>query len=185
MKKILYILLILSVMGCKVKKVDVNKREEITEKVSEIDKKIDNATVIETKTVYTELSEKDIIEAIKNLNISYEGKEVSDKLDILLQKSEQGGTKMSFSGIGTATYNESYKRDIESLQTTLIKRQDSIFNQVLNEITKQNEELLKKYLEKTKAVKVTGFQFGFYLMVFGIVVVLAALAFIAKKFSWI
>ena len=181
MKKIILILILLSALGCKVKQIDTLSKEDKVENVSET--KTDTSYVKEYVVKETEesLTKEEVVSIINSLSVSYDGKELSDKMDILLHK-DSLGTKVTFSGIGKANYKEDYKKDLKQLQEILIRRQDSLFSNLLKEVSYKNEQLLKESYIKEKDVKVTGFQFGFYITAFFIIVVIVALLLIYLKF---
>lgn len=156
-----FLFTLLFMVSCKTKQVVISKEKEQIEQTENQSEKTDNDVNQSVVSYQSENELKELKELISNLTIQYDGSELEDKLDILLKKSEDG-TKISFSGKGTANYNESTKTEFESLKTELFKRQDSLFEQVLNSIKSYELELSKNHYSKDKEVKVTGFQFGIY-----------------------
>ena len=133
-----------------------------------------------------ELSEseiKELKEFISSLNISYDGKDVNDKLDVLLKKLADGTTQLTLQGKGTANYNESNKTQFEALQKYFKAYQDSI-----QEVNAKNQEQLKNDLfvridERTKQVDSKTFTPVVWLII-GLAVIFGMfLSWVSKQFK--
>lgn len=177
-----FLMILLLFTSCKTKELTVHKSlEEVKNDLVEISKADQNA-VVKNESEVTENEVKELVSLLQNLNIGYDGKELSDKLDFLLKKTDEG-TKITIQGKGTANYSESYKKEFESLKSSIFKRQDSLYyiqSASLNSLKADIYQFLKT---KDKDVKVKGFQAGAYITIGLVLVVLAILAWIAKRFK--
>ncbi|MFJ1328159.1 hypothetical protein [Capnocytophaga canimorsus] len=169
MRNILIILAIaccLIPIACKTKHVTTRQEEQKTELAERLIQQEESTqkSSVSSEEIQTEI--KELQELISNLNVSFTGSEIDDKLDILLKKTNEG-TKLTFQGKGNVNYSESIKSEFESLKNEVLKRQDSVFT-TLNIKLSDFELKLDHYLKtKDKEVKVRGFSFGFGAMIFG------------------
>ena len=127
MKKILIIFVCLSwLTSCRTKKVTTHQEEQKTELAERLIQREENTqkNSVSSEEIQTEI--KELRELFSNLNVSFDGKELDDKLDILLKKTSEG-TKLTFQGKGNVNYSENIKSEIESLKNEVLKRQDSVF----------------------------------------------------------
>lgn len=133
-----------------------------------------------------ELSEtelKELKEFISDLNISYDGKDVNDKLDVLLKKLADGTTQLTLQGKGTANYNQSDKTQFESLQKYFKHYQDSI-----QQVNAMNQEQLKNDLflrinGKAKQVDTKTFTWQVWFIIGLAVIVGMFLNWVSKQFK--
>src|SRR5690606_17389416 len=110
MKKLLFILVsivfLTSGTSCKNKQVAVQteKQNHFVDATEMVEKQ--ETEQVSTETVIASNEVKELTELLQNLNVSYSGQDLNDKLDLLLSKTEQG-TKLTISGKGTANYSDS------------------------------------------------------------------------------
>lgn len=160
MKKILIIFVCLSwLTSCRTKKVTTHQEEQKTELAERLIQREENTqkNSVSSEEIQTEI--KELRELFSNLNVSFDGKELDDKLDILLKKTSEG-TKLTFQGKGNVNYSESIKSEIESLKNEVFKRQDSVFTTLNLKLSDFELKLDHYFKEKDKQVKVKGFTFG-------------------------
>lgn len=161
MKKylIIFLLLLGGATACRTKKVTTHQEEQKTELAERLIQQEENTqkNSVSSEQIQTEI--KDIRELISNINVSFDGKELDDKLDILLKKTSEG-TKLTFQGKGNVNYSENIKSEIESLKNEVLKRQDSVFTTLNLKLSDFELKLDHYFKEKDKQVKVKGFTFG-------------------------
>jgi hypothetical protein len=178
-----FLLLLLAMTSCRTKQVDSSKSETI--KQHEILEQVEKNNVVQIASE-KEVNEKhieELKEVISSLNINFEGKTLEDKLDVLLKRTPEGGTKLSFSGVGSASFKQDEKIDIARLEMNLMQRQDSLFVQLLNELWLKQELLNKMEHSKDKNIKSRGFKFGAY-FIFGFIVLFLVLVWrVYRKFT--
>lgn len=168
--------------GCKTKELAVSKTlDEVKINLKE-GTKTDVKTEVKNTTEVSEAEVKELYSLLQNLNINYDGKELSDKLDFLLKKTEEG-TKLTIQGKGTAKYSENNKLEFESFKSEIFKRQDSLYRLQAQEMTLLRADIYQFSKEKHKQVEVKGFQFGFYFWLFLIIIAILILSWISKKFK--
>lgn len=169
MKKIILFLLVLVLAGCKTKEVvtstEKTAQKENTETVLQVSQ--DSQTVVASEQRQTEV--KELKELLSELNISYNGQNVDDKLGVLLSQTKQG-MQLSISGTGSASFKETTKQEFEALQLFIIKRQDSLHNIQINALNQLKSELYAEFKIKDKDVKTKGFTVGFWITIILIVV---------------
>lgn len=160
-----FILLLSSVLiGCKTKQVTTDK---ITvEQTQDYDylALIDFIKQNQSTKELTESEIKAFMEAFSALNVQYDGKNIEDKLNVLMQKTEQG-TQMTLSGIGKVNYTEETKKLFESLEKRLISRQDSIASVQLDELQSLKNDLYTKIDTKQKQVDNKTFTWQVWLII--------------------
>lgn len=180
---ILALLLVFYLSGCKSKQVTADKtrveQKQNYDHLAVIDFLKKNQSTKELNE--TEL--KELKEFISDLNISYDGKDINDKLDVLLQKTANGGTQLTLTGKGTANYTESNKSQIESLQKYFKFYQDSI-----QEVNTRNQEQLKNDLfvrinEKNKQLDSKTFTPGMWIAIIVTVIVMLCLTWLKNQFK--
>lgn len=165
------ILICFSINGCKVKQVTRDKTKV------DYSQNYDHLALIDfiNKNQQTkELSEteiKEFKEFVSNLNINYDGKDLNDKMDVLLKKLADGTTQLTLQGKGTANYNQTDKTQFEALQKYFKSYQDSI-----QQVNSRNQEQLKNDLfnridERTKQVDSKTFTWQLWLLI-GLAVVI-------------
>lgn len=183
MKKIFIILVCFSLFtSCRTKKATTHQEEqktEFAERLIQQEESMQQTSVI-SEEIQTEI--KELQELISNINVSFEGKDLEDKLDILLKKTNEG-TKLTFQGKGNVNYSESIKSEIETLKNEVLKRQDSVFT-TLNIKLSDFELKLDHYLKtKDKEVKVKGFTFEvwIYIIVGSILLIISGVGFMRLK----
>lgn len=178
---ILMIAICLLFSSCRTKKVTTHQEEQKTELAERLIQQEENTqkNSVSSEEIQTEI--KELQELISNLNVSFDGKELDDKLDILLQKSADG-TKLTFQGKGNVNYSESIKSEIESLKNEVIKRQDSVYTTLNLKLSNIKLKLDHYFKEKDKEVKVKRFTFGIYFYVVIAIAVILVLFYLKKKF---
>src|SRR5690606_23715709 len=119
---------------------------------------------------------------LQNLNVSYSGQDLNDKLDLLLSKTEQG-TKLTISGKGTANYTDNQQSNIESLKVALYTRQDSLHNIELSYVQDLNAKIDSYIKSKDKDVKTKTFTPAVWLIIGLAVVVGMCLNWVSKQFK--
>jgi len=126
-------------IGCKTKQVAIEKsRSEETTKYDHLAQ----FDYLEKNQVTDEINDSEIKELkqfISNLNISYDGQEISDKLDVLLQKTASGAMQLTLAGKGIVHYDESSKIHFETLKKNIKSYHDSIL-----QVNIKNQEQFKK-----------------------------------------
>ena len=176
MKKILIIFVCLSwLTSCRTKKVTTHQEEQKTELAERLIQREENTqkNSVSSEQIQTEI--KDIRELISNINVSFDGKELDDKLDILLKNTSEG-TKLTFQGKGNVNYSESIKSEIESLKNEVLKRQDSVFTTLNLKLSDFELKLDHYFKEKDKEVKVKGFTLGAWTYIIaGVILLMIAL----------
>ena len=177
-----FLAVLLLMVSCKTKELTVQKSlEEVKAELVETSNE-NTSSDVKTESQINENEVKELVSLLQNLNIGYDGKELSDKLDFLLKKTDEG-TKLTIQGKGTANYSETNKKEFESLKIEIFKRQDSLYNLQSSAINSLQADIYQFSKEKDKQVEVKGFQFGFYLWLFFIVVAILILRYIAIKFN--
>lgn len=176
------IIIVLCLVSCKTS--DLNKHKTLEEVKADLVENKQEAKKAEVKneSQINESEVKELVSLLQNLNIGYDGKELSDKLDFLLKKTDEG-TKITIQGKGTANYSESYKKEFESLKIEIFKRQDSLYNLQASALNSLRADIYQFSKEKDKQVEVKGFQAGTYITIGVVLIVLAILAWIAKRFK--
>ncbi|MDO4782984.1 MAG: hypothetical protein Q4A09_07210 [Capnocytophaga felis] len=180
MKKIIWLMSIafcLIPIACKTKQVTTHQEEQRTELAQRLIQQEESTqkNSVSSEEIQTEI--KELQELIANLNVSFEGKDLEDKLDILLKKTNEG-TKLTFQGKGNVNYSESIKTEIERIEKELLKRQDSLFLRIETQ-QQQIRQKLDSYLKtKDKEVKVRGFTFGAWVYIVAGLVLLAVAGFL-------
>lgn len=157
----LFLLALVMLAGCKTKEV-VTSTEKTTQKENTetvLQASQESQTVVASEQWQNEV--KELKELLSELNISYNGQNVDDKLDVLLSQTKQG-TQLSISGTGTARFKETTKQEFEALQLFIIKRQDSLHHIQINALNQLKSELSTELKAKDKAVRTKGFTFGFW-----------------------
>lgn len=184
MKKLRFILvsICLLLIGCKTKQVAVHTEKQ--NQVADISNMVENREVSQTanQSATNTAEIKELTELLQNLNVSYAGEDINDKLDLLLSKSENG-TKLTISGKGTANYSDSQKTNIESLKTALYTRQDSLHSVELNYLQDLNAKIDSYIKEKNKDAKTKGFQFGFWAVLAVCLSIWIVLNLVLKRFK--
>ena len=176
------IISVLLLVSCKTTDLTKSKTlEEVKADLLDISKE-DTAGEVNTKSQINENEVKELVSLLQNLNIGYDGKELSDKLDFLLKKTDEG-TQITIQGKGTANYSESYKKEFESFKIEIFKRQDSLFNLQFEGMKSLQADIYAFSKSKDKTVEVKGFQAGTYITIGVVLIVLAILAWIAKRFK--
>lgn len=171
MKKLGFILVsVLLLTGCKTKQVTVAKEREnhfvdVNEMVESREK-----TEVSKQTTSFANEVRELSELLQNLNVTYAGEDVNDKLDLLLSKTDQG-TKLTISGKGTANYNESNRQELESLRKELLTRQDSLHDVELRHLQDLQAKIDSYIRTKDKDVKTKTFTPVVWLII-GLAVVL-------------
>lgn len=154
-----YIFILLLLFSCKTKQVDF-KKETIKDK-TEIDSSVvvRDTVFVQKKQVNTLEETKQLLQLMQQLNVAYDGKQLDDKLDLLLKKTNEG-TRLTISGKGKANYTEQQNKQLEAFKLEIVKRQDSLSIRHKNEVSilRKEIDIIKK--SKDKTVKVIGFQFG-------------------------
>lgn len=177
-----FLLLLLFMTSCRT--VDTTKHKSLEEVKADLveTSKTDQKAEVKTESQINETEVKALMSLLQNLQIGYEGKELEDKLDFLIKKTAEG-TQVTIAGKGKANYTETSKKEIESLKKELFQRQDS-FNNLQAEMMKSLQADIYIFSKsKDKEVKVRGFQAGTYITIGVVLIVLAVLAWIAKKFK--
>lgn len=177
------LLLVFYLSGCKSKQVTADKVQvEQTQNYDHL-ALIDFIKQNQSTKELNETELKELKEFISSLNISYDGKDINDKLDVLLQKTANGGTQLTLTGKGTANYNESNKTQFEALQKYFKSYNDSI-----QEVNAKNQEQLKNDLllkidERTKQVDSKTFTPGMWIAIIITVIVMLCLNWVSKQFK--
>lgn len=177
-----FLAVLLLMVSCKTKELTVQKSlEEVKAELVETSNE-NTSSDVKTESQINENEVKELVSLLQNLNIGYDGKELSDKLDFLLKKTDEG-TKLTIQGKGTANYSETNKKEFESLKIEIFKRQDSLYNLQSSAINSLQADIYQFINTKDKDVKVKGFQAGAYITIGVVLIVLAILAWIAKRFK--
>jgi Flp pilus assembly protein TadB len=180
MKVLGYIALVMIVFGCKTKTVTVEKtrEKEIEEMQSHFDSMFQQSIkyqldwqksqlAINSNLVLTSVSEKDSSGARKPFH--YKRFVDGDlKEEIFLEGGE----------INTQTETKETKASEKKEESKVKKGRIEVD-------VGQKKAIMKNKKKKAKVAKVKGFQFGFYLWLFALIIVLVILAWIAKKFKLI
>lgn len=114
---------------------------------------------------------KEFKEFVSNLDISYKGEELNDKLEILLNKNNDGG-KLIIQGKGNVNYTENVKLELNNFKRELLKYQDSIFDRLAVRLYDIEQEIHQKEHIREKEVNERGFEFGFWFWFLLVVVVI-------------
>lgn len=186
MKKVLFILvsIVFLALGtsCKTKQVNTGKlRVEQKENV-------DYSTLLnylQNHQSTKQLSESEIkafMQAFNSLNVQYDGKNIEDKLNVLMQKTDQG-TQMTLSGIGKVNYTEENKKMFESFEKRMFARQDSIASVQLDEIQSLRSDLYTKIDSKQKQVDSKTFTPGMWITIIVTVIVMLGLTWLKNQFK--
>jgi hypothetical protein len=178
-----FLLLLVTMISCRSKQVQSSKFE--LQKEHEIMEEVQKNNVIETS-IQKEFNENQIQElltVISSLNINFEGKTLEDKLDVLLKRTPEGGTNLSFSGVGSASFKQDEKIDFSKLEKSLHMRQDSLFVDLFNKLSLKQEQINEQKQTKDKNLQVKGFLFEGYLILGLIVLFLVLLWWLKRKFK--
>jgi len=142
-----YIITILLLASCTTTKTKTQNLEK-TQKTTSIDTLYtQNKTSIQTQEIKNQVCE--LKNIIANLNINYTGKNLDDKLDVLLKQTNQG-TKLTISGVGTANFKETSNNHIKTLQTQILKHYDSLHSEQLQEIKSLKTEIKQEITTQQK-----------------------------------
>lgn len=183
MKKLLYILVsCLLLTGCKTKQVTTDKiKVEQTENY-DYSALLDYLSKNQTTKQLSESDVKAFMEAFSQLNVQYDGKSVEDKLNVLMQKTDQG-TQITLSGIGKVNYTEENKKLFASMEKRLLKQQDSIASIQKDEMQSLRSDLFAEIAQKTKQVDTKTFTPAVWLIIGLAVIVGMCLNWVSKQFK--
>ncbi|WP_172920011.1 hypothetical protein [Capnocytophaga canis] len=178
---ILMIAICLLFSSCRTKKVTTHQEEQKTELAKRLIQQEESTQKNSVSSQEIQSGIKELQELISNINVSFEGKEIDDKLDILLKKTNEG-TKLTFQGKGNVNYSESIKSEIESLKNEVLKRQDSVYTTLNLKLSNLELKLDHYFKEKDKEVKVKGFSFWgwMYIIIGGVLLAVGGIL----KFRW-
>lgn len=187
MKKLLYILvsIVFLTLGtsCKTKQITTDKiKAEQTENYDYL-ALIDFIKQNQSTKELNETEIKELKEIISSLNISYDGKDVNDKLDVLFKKLADGTTQLTLQGKGTANYNENSKEQITSLEKRLFARQDSIQKENIKYFDQFKSDLFAEINAKNKQVDSSGFTPGMWITIIITVIVMLCLNWLKSQFK--
>lgn len=159
-----YIFILLLLFSCKTKQVDFKK--EVIKDKTEIDSSlvVRDTVFVQKKQVNTLEETKQLLQLMQQLNVAYDGKQLDDKLDLLLKKTNEG-TRLTISGKGKANYTENQNKQLEAFKVEIIKRQDSLMARRKKEVSELRKEIDFVKKTKDKNVNVVGFQFGFIALI--------------------
>lgn len=177
------LLLVFYLSGCKSKQVTTDKTRVEQQQNYDHLALIDFIKKNQSTSELNETELKELKEFISSLNISYDGKDVNDKLDVLLKKLADGTTQLTLQGKGTANYNQSDKTQLEALQKYFKHYNDSV-----QQVNTKNQEQLKNDLfaridESTKQVDTKTFTPAVWLIIGLAVIVGMCLNWISKQFK--
>jgi|GEM_PF-2108363 len=177
------LLLVFYLSGCKSKQVTAdNFKVEQTQNYDHL-ALMDFLKKNQSTKELNETEVKELKEIISSLNISYDGKDINDKMDVLLKKLADGTTQLTLQGKGTANYNQSDKTQFEALQKYFKSYNDSI-----QEVNAKNQEQLKNELflkidERNKQVDSKTFTPGMWIAIIVTVIVMLCLTWLKNQFK--
>ena len=177
------LLLVFYLSGCKSKQVTAdNFKVEQTQNYDHL-ALMDFLKKNQSTKELNETEVKELKEIISSLNISYYGKDINDKMDVLLKKLADGTTQLTLQGKGTANYNQSDKTQFEALQKYFKSYNDSI-----QEVNAKNQEQLKNELflkidERNKQVDSKTFTPGMWIAIIVTVIVMLCLTWLKNQFK--
>lgn len=187
MKKLQFILVsvifLTFITSCKTKQITTDKtRVEQTQNYDHL-AIVDFLKKNQSTNELNEADVKELKEFISNLNISYDGTDVNDKLDVLLKKLSDGTTQLTLQGKGTANYNQTDKTQFEALQKYFKSYQDSI--QEVNQKSQEqlNNDLFIRIDEKTKQEDIKTFTWQVWMLIGLALVVGMLLNWVSKQFN--
>jgi len=185
MKKLGFILVsCLLLIGCKTKQVNSDKlRVEQTENY-DYSALLDYLSKNQTTKQLSESDVKAFMEAFSKLNVQYDGKSIEDKLNVLMQKTDQG-TQMTLSGIGKVNYTEENKELFASLEKRLFARMDSIASIQSDELQSLKSDQSTEIAQKTKQVDTKTFTPAVWLIIGLAVIVGMCLNWVSKRLKTI
>lgn len=183
MKKLLFILVsFLFLIGCKTKQITTDKiKAEQTENY-DYSALLDYLSKNQSAKQLSESDVKAFMEAFRQLNVQYDGKSIEDKLNVLMQKTDQG-TQMTLSGIGKVNYTEETKELFASMEKRLFARMDSIASIHSDELQSLKSTRSTEIVQKTKQVDTKTFTWQVWLIIGLAVIVGMCLNWISKQFK--
>lgn len=186
MKRLLYILvsIVFLTLGtsCKTKQVTTDKiKVEQTENY-DYSALLDYLSKNQSTKQLSESDLKAFMEAFSQLNVQYDGKSIEDKLNVLMQKTDQG-TQMTLSGIGKVNYTEENKQLFASMEKRLVARMDSIASIQSDELQSLKSDQSTEIAQKTKQVDTKTFTPAVWLIIGLAVIVGMFLSWVSKQFK--
>ena len=181
--KIVVMLAVLLSVSCKTRHVTTDKTQ--VEQVQSYDQLV-LADYLQRNQSTKELNEAEINELkefISSLNISYDGKDINDKLDVLLKKTADGATQLTLQGKGTANYSENNKEQIALLEKRLFARQDSIEKARVKHLEQFKSDLFAEIKAQNKQVDSSGLTFGTWVAVIVTIIIMLCLTWLKKQFK--
>ncbi len=175
-------LLLLLVCSCKTKDLAVYKSLDDVKAAINNNSNSQEQTAAAVTNTTTKSEVTELLTLLQSLNIAYNGKDLNDKMDVLLNKTSEG-TKITIQGKGLANYKAEETKDYKDFQQKLISRYDSLFSLQSKLLVQLNFDIQELKKAKAKDVKVRGFQAGTYITIGVVLVLLAILAWIAKRFK--
>lgn len=172
--------MILTIWSCKTKSVEESKGSVNEYKVVQADCLKSYLERNTTTSVESEFSKEELLQALSQLNINYNGDHIEDKLDVLLSKTKDG-TKVSFQGKGTAGYSENTTIEISTLRNDIIKHTDSIIQSITIQQNQNFERFMNDWNVRQKEVQSKTFTPVVWLLMGLAVVVGMFLSWISKK----
>lgn len=186
MKRLLYILvsIVFLTLGtsCKTKDVIVDKGTVNEYQVVEVESLKSYLNRHSTTHVENQLTQEELVQALSQLNINYNGDHTEDKLDVLLSKTKEG-TKLSIQGKGTAGYTENISSEISTLRNEMFQYTDSLVNQIIIAQQRNFKQSEAEWNKRLKEVKSKTFTPVVWLIIGLAVVVGMCLNWISKHFK--
>lgn len=183
MKRLLFtqiLIFLLVFISCKTKSIDQSKGNEIEYNVVEVDCLKHHLNRHSTTHIENQLTQEELVQALSQLNINYNGDNIEDKLDVLLSKTREG-TKISFQGKGTAGYSENTNTEISTLRNDIINHTDSLINQIIVEQQRNFEQSESEWNKRVKEVDTITFTPAVWLIVALALILGIFLSWISKK----
>lgn len=183
MKKLGFILVsCLLLVGCKTKQVTTDKIKVEQSENYDYSALFDYLSKNQSTKQLSESDIKAFMGAFSQLNVQYDGKSIEDKLNVLMQKTDQG-TQMTLSGIGKVNYTEETKELFASMEKRLFARMDSIALIQSDEIQSLKRNQSTEIVQKTKQVDTKTFTWQVWLIIGLAVIVGMVLSWLSKQFK--
>ena len=187
MKKLLYILvstffLASGIWSCKTKEVAVDKGVVNAYHVVDVESLKNYLTRHSTTHVENQLTQEELVQALSQLNINYNGDHIEDKLDVLLSKTKEG-TKLSIQGKGTAGYTENISSEISTLRSEIFQYTDSLHQQIIIAQQRNFKQSEAEWNKRLKEVKSKTFTPAVWLIIGLAVIVGMCLNWLSKWFK--
>jgi len=157
-------ILMLLLVSCKAKEVTRTHSEVLEVENLETVSKVSEEHKISVEDNHFQNEVTELRELLSELNISFDGQSLDDRLEVLLKQNEKS-TRLTISGTGMASYSEINKQELEALQRQIFARQDSLHIIHMNLLNQLYRNIEAKLSIKDKEIKTKTFAPAVWLII--------------------